>query len=277
MSLSPDSFAYIRSLLADLSAITLDGSKSYLVESRLLPVARQAGLASIDELVARLRETGDPPLRQQLVDAMTTNETSFFRDTIPFETLRDTILPDLIARRGSSQTLQIWSAACASGQEPFSIAMLLREHFPQLCDGPIRLLGSDLSWEMLERARQGRFSSLEIARGLPKRLRAKYFRQVGEAWQLVDELREMVQFRQLNLGKAWPALPKMDLILLRNVLVYFDLRTREDILHKAAQLLRPDGYLLLGGAESAVQIDTAFRVIRGAGFSYYQIGQASGG
>lgn len=270
MAMSPASFDYIRMLLADLSAIALEDEKKYLVETRLLPVARRAGLSSIDDLVTRLR-VPDHPLRQQVVEAMTTNETSFFRDQVPFETLCTIILPDLLARREVSKNLNIWSAACASGQEPYSIAMLLCEHFSHLHDWSIRLVGTDLSAEVLERARNGRFTQLEIERGLPGPLLQKYFRRVDTDWQLDETLCRMVEFRQLNLSGSWPALPKMDLILLRNVLVYFDVATRQDILHNVRRLLRPDGYLLLGGAESALNIDSAFKVTRGDGFSYYQL------
>jgi chemotaxis protein methyltransferase CheR len=197
----------------------LDDEKTYLVEARLLPVARRAGLSSIDDLVVRLRAPNHS-LRQQVVDAMTTNETSFFRDQVPFELLRTTIVPNLLARRTESKNLNIWSAACASGQEPYSIAMLLAEHFPHLHDWRIRLLGTDLSGEMLRRAREGRFTQLETERGLPQSLLKKHFHPVGTEWQVNETICRMVEFRQLNLSDNWPALPKMDLILLRNVLVY---------------------------------------------------------
>lgn len=274
MTMSPASFDYIRTLLADLSAIALEDEKKYLVETRLLPVAKRAGLSSIDDLVTRLRVTPNHPLRQQVVEAMTTNETSFFRDQVPFETLRTIILPNLLARRGVSKNLTIWSAACASGQEPYSIAMMLDEHFSDLHDWRIRLLGTDLSTQVLERARIGQFTQLEIERGLPAPLLQKYFRRVAHDWQLDETLCRMVEFRQLNLSRDWPALPKMDVILLRNVLVYFDVATRQEILRKVRGLLRPDGYLLLGGAETALHIDTEFKVTRRDGFSYYQLNSA---
>jgi chemotaxis protein methyltransferase CheR len=274
MAISRSSFDYIRTLLAERSAIAIDGQKVYLVETRLLPVARRAGLSSIDELVKRLRVTTDDQLQQQIVDAMTTNETSFFRDRVPFETLRAEILPDLLARRGLSKQLNIWSAACASGQEPYSIAMLLSEHFSHLRDWHLRLLGTDLSTEAVERARRGRFTQLEIERGLPPALARKYFHRVGDDWQIDESIGRIVEFRQFNLGGSWAALPKMDLILLRNVLVYFDAETRKKILGKVRRLLRPDGYLLLGGAETSLHIDSAFTATRGDGFSYYRLKDA---
>jgi chemotaxis protein methyltransferase CheR len=268
--ITPANFDYIRTLVAERSAITLDDDKTYLVEARLLPVARRAGIRSIDDLVARLR-IPDESLRRLVVDAMTTNETSFFRDQVPFETLRRIILPDLLARRAATRNLNLWSAACASGQEPYSIAILLREHFSHLHDWRVRLLGTDLSAEVLARARQGRFTSLEIERGLSGPLRQKYFHRLDTDWQLDESICRMVEFRQLNLSGDWPSLPQMDVILMRNVLVYFKLETRQEILRKVRALLRPDGYLLLGGAESALHLDTKFRATRGDGFSYYQL------
>jgi chemotaxis protein methyltransferase CheR len=271
MSTSHASFDFIRAMLAELSAIALEDDKKYLVETRLLPVARQAGLSSIDDLVTRLRRTPNDPLRQQVVEAMTTNETSFFRDQVPFETLRTIILPDLLARREGSRKLNVWSAACASGQEPYSIAMLWCEHFSHLDNWSIRVLGTDISEEVLQRARDGRFTQLEIERGVPEPLLQKYFRRTETDWVLESSVRQMVEFRQLNLHSNWPALPIMDVILLRNVLVYFDSPTRQKILRNVRGLLRPDGYLLLGGAESALNIDDAFQVTRSNGFSYYQL------
>lgn len=271
MSTSHASFDYIRTMLAELSAIALEDDKKYLVETRLLPVARRAGLSSIDDLVTRLRRTPNDPLRQQVVEAMTTNETSFFRDQVPFETLRTIILPDLLARREGSRKLNVWSAACASGQEPYSIAMLWSEHFSHLDNWSFRVLGTDISEEVLQRARDGRFTQLEVERGLPEPLLQKYFRRIETDWVLEPSVRRMVEFRQLNLHSNWPALPIMDVILLRNVLVYFDSPTRQKILRDVRGLLRPDGYLLLGGAESALNIDAAFQVTRSNGFSYYQL------
>jgi chemotaxis protein methyltransferase CheR len=270
MVVSTASFAYIRALLADRAAIELDKGKAYLVETRLLPIARAIGCASIDELVARLRVDADEHLRQQVVDAMTTNETSFFRDEVPFDVLRATILPDLLARRANSRTLNVWSAGCASGQEPYSVAMLWREHFSQFRSWTFRLLATDLSAATLAKARCGEFTQLEVQRGLPLALLHKYFHATDRGWQIDPAIRQMVEFRQLHLGGDWPPIPRMDLILLRNVLVYFDAASRQQVLGKVHQVLRPDGYLLLGGAESAVQLESEFEVLRGSGFSYYR-------
>ncbi len=269
--MSPASFEYLRTLVAELSAIALDDEKKYLVESRLMPLAHRVGLNSIDDLVHKLRVAPSKHLRQQVVDAMTTNETSFFRDTVPFETLRKIILPELVARREGKKTLNIWSAACASGQEPYSIALLWREHFSHLHDWSIRLLATDISGEVLQRARDGRFTQTEVQRGLPDSLLQKYFRPAEGQWVLDPTVCRMVDFRQLNLSGNWPTLPMMDVILMRNVLVYFNAVTRQEIFRKVRQLLRTDGYLLLGGAETALNIDASFHVTRGNGFSYYRL------
>jgi chemotaxis protein methyltransferase CheR len=271
MPISPASFAFVRQMLADHSAIALADDKAYLVESRLNPVAREAGCQSIDELVQRIRSVPDDDLQQRVIEAMTTNETSFFRDKIPFETLRDVILPDLFERRANSKRLHIWSAGCSAGQEPYSLAMLLREDFADLQDWTIRVIGSDLSAEVLDKARSGRFTQVEVERGLPNSLLQKYFRRLDTYWQLDGSIREMVEFRQFNLHGDWPAMPAMDIILLRNVMVYFDVSTRRTILGKVRQVMRPDGYLLLGGAETALHVDHEFRAMRGEGFSFYQL------
>jgi chemotaxis protein methyltransferase CheR len=270
-AISPANFAFIRHLLAEHSAIALDDDKVYLVVSRLSSVSRQAGCQSIDELVDRLRVVADDDLRQRVVEAMTTNETSFFRDNIPFETLRKIVFPDLFQRRANSKWLNIWSAGCAGGQEPYSVAMLLCEDFSDRRDWNIRLIGSDLSSEILDKARTGRFTQVEVERGLPAPLLQKYFHRRDKTWQLNESVRNMVEFRQFNLHGDWPALPAMDIILLRNVMVYFDLPARKSILRKIRQVMRPDGYLLLGGAETALHVDDEFVAIRGNGFSYYQL------
>ncbi len=207
---------------------------------------------------------------------MTTNETSWFRDRVPFETVREVILPDLLARRRDSKTLNFWSAACSTGQEPYSLAILLREHawFTQLSDWTIRLLATDLSEEVLARAQSGRFSQLEIERGLSATLRDKYFRRTETQWELDESVRRMVTFRRLNLSGDWPPMPRMDVILMRNVLVYFDVPTRQQILRKVGRLLRPDGFLILGGAESALHLDTTLKVTRNDGFSFYRFDHA---
>jgi chemotaxis protein methyltransferase CheR len=249
----------------------LDGDKAYLAETRLGPLARCEGFPSVDDLLTRLRSSPDDGLHRKVVEAMTTNETSFFRDSHPFELLRQTVLPELVRRRAAGRDLSLWSAACSSGQEPYSVAMLVREHFPALAAGGLRIIASDLSTEMLDRARQGLYTQMEVNRGLPARLLVKYFDKQGPHWQIKDDLRRLVEFRPINLTNAWPPLPALDVILLRNVLIYFDVATKQRILAKVRQVLRPDGYLLLGGAETTINLDDAFERVQVDRSGYYRL------
>ena len=262
MSLSAQEFNYIRDLVRQRSAIVLDTGKEYLVESKLLPVVRRAGLPTLSDLVARLQMQPASPLHRQVIEAMTTNETTFFRDFHPFEALKTAIIPEIMSNRAASRTLDIWCGACSSGQEPYTIAILIREHFPQLASWELRLLGTDLSTEMLERARAGVYNQIEINRGLPAALLVKFFSMHGPEWHIKDELRQMVEFRELNLAGTWPALTGMDLICLRNVLIYFDNETKKSILGKIRRLLRPDGYLFLGSAETTLNLDEDFERVQ---------------
>jgi chemotaxis protein methyltransferase CheR len=252
-------FDYVCRLVRDQSGIVLEAGKEYLVDARLTPVARQVDLGSVSELVGRLRAGPNNALATRVVEAMVTTETSFFRDLHPFETLRTTVLPDLIRRRREERRLAIWCAACSTGQEPYSVALLLKEHFPDLVNWRVELLATDLSGDVLARARSGRFSQLEVNRGLPAALLVKYFVQQGATWELREDIRRMVEFRELNLTRPWPALPRADLVFLRNVMIYFDAATKSAILGRVAKVLRPDGYLLLGGAETTLNLSGSFR------------------
>lgn len=257
-SLATAEFDYVRKLVHEQSAIVLEDGKGYLVESRLSPIARKAGLGSLSELVARLQSTRDDGLRREVVEAMTTNETTFFRDRHPFDALRDVLLPELLASRAKERRLTIWSAASSTGQEPYSIAMLLREHFPELLNWNVRILATDLNEEVLAKARAGQYGQVEINRGLAAPMLMKYFTRDGLKWIISGDLRRMVDFQQMNLAARWPAMPQMDVIFLRNVLIYFDAPTKKKILANARQLLRPDGVLFLGGAETTINLDDAF-------------------
>ncbi len=267
-------FDFIRRLLQDRSAVVLDADKQYLVETRLTPLVQQLGLASISELVQHLRGRPSLTLHRQIVEAMVTTETWFFRDVHPFEGLRKTVIPDLLGRRRAERRLSIWSAACASGQEPYSVAMLLREHFPELREWQVTVLASDLSQEILERAHTGRYNQSEVNRGLPARLLVKFFTQHGESWQICDEIRSAVEFRQLNLAEAWPALPPMDLVMIRNVMIYFAAETKKAILGRLARVLQPAGYLLLGGAETTFNLDDTYRRAEPLAAGFYQRAEA---
>jgi chemotaxis protein methyltransferase CheR len=260
-SLSKTDFEYVKNLVLKHTAIVLEAGKEYLVESRLTPLARQEGFASFEELIAQMRAQPSSGLHWKMVEAMTTNETSFFRDVHPFEALKKAILPELVTKRASERSLHIWCAASSSGQEPYTVAMLLREYFPVLASWTLRFVASDISTEMLARSREGRYSQLEVNRGLPATLLVKYFQKQGTEWQIKEELRRMIEFQQVNLAEAWPSWPPMDIILMRNVMIYFDVATKKAILSKIHRLLRPDGYLFLGGAETTMNLNDAFERI----------------
>jgi chemotaxis protein methyltransferase CheR len=264
-------FEYVCRLVRDRSGIVLDAGKEYLVDARLTPVARERELGSISELVGKLRAASDDALAARVVEAMVTTETSFFRDLHPFETLRKTVLPELIRLRRDERRLRVWFAACSTGQEPYSFALLVRDNFPELTGWRLDLLATDLSAEVLARARAGCFSQIEVNRGLPAALLVKYFRQHGATWELNEDVRRMVEFRELNLTRPWPVLPRMDLIFLRNVMIYFDADAKKSILGRVAGLLRPDGYLLLGGAETTFALSDAFRRVEALKGGFYQL------
>jgi len=255
--MTPLDYDFLRKLLKERSGLDLSADKQYLVESRLTPLARKAALAGIPELVQKMKG-GAEALTVDVVEAMTTNETFFFRDKIPFDHLRDTIVPMLLASRASRKTLRIWSAACSTGQEPYSIAMCLKEKGAALAGWRIEIVGTDLSQEVLEKSKAGIYSQFEVQRGLPIQLLVKYFTQNGELWQISPELRGMVQHKQLNLLLDLSHLGKFDVIFCRNVLIYFDQETKINVFERMAKL-EPDGILTLGAAESVVGITDAFR------------------
>src|SRR5262245_38980019 len=271
MTISNTDFTYIRDLVRQRAAIILEPGKEYLVESRLLPVARHEGLTSLAELVARLRARPYNGLHHKVVEAMTTNETSFFRDAHPFEALKEVMLTELITKRATGRTLNLWCGAASSGQEPYTVALVLREHFPALARWNVHFIATDLSQEMLTRAQAGKYSQLEVNRGLPAALLVKHFTKHGLEWHIKYDLRKMIEFRQLNLVGPWPIMPAMDIVLLRNVLIYFNVETKKMILGKIRQLLRPDGYLFLGGAETTMSLDDAFERVQIEQTSCYRL------
>ncbi len=261
-TLDNTAFEYIRKLVLDKSAIVLQPSKTYLIDARLSPVAKQRGLKDVQELVDKVRVTGDRTLIQAIVEAMTTNETSFFRDLHPFDALKNQLLPELMLKRASERKLTIWSNACSSGQEIYSIAMIIRENFPQLMDWNLTLIASDLSTQILEKARTGIFNQTEVNRGLPMPMLLKYFTKQGLNWQVKEDLRKMVSFKVINLIEAFPMMPRVDIVFLRNVLIYFDPETKTQILKKVQQVIQPDGYLFLGGAETTLGLSTTFQRVQ---------------
>jgi len=251
-------FDYIRTLVCQTSGIVLDHGKEYLVESRILPLARRLQLPSIAAVVEVLRKGTDADVKKKVIEAMTTNETTFFRDVAPFDALRTGVLPRLIEARQTSRALRIWCAASSTGQEPYSLAMLLAEHFPALESWDVSIVASDLSTDVLDRARAGRYSQLEVNRGLPATFLAKYFEKHGVEWQLKEHVRKRVTFQQLNLINQWPLMLPLDIVLIRNVMIYFDVDTKRDILGRIRRLLRPDGFLFLGAAETTMTLDASF-------------------
>jgi chemotaxis protein methyltransferase CheR len=266
--MSPKSAEFIRQLVHGKSAIVLDESKEYLIESRLDPLARARRISSIDSLVHRVRN-GSVDLQTELIEAITTNETTFFRDLSPFDALRNQVLPQLLAARAPTRSLTIWSAACSTGQEPYSLAMLLHEHFPVQARWPIRIVATDLSRPTLERARAGRYRQIEVNRGLPASLLVKYFKREGSDWVVAPDLRAMVDFRQLNLIEPWPPGLRPDLVLMRNVLIYFDVPTKKTILERVRRVMARDGALFLGTAETTISIDEGWERVPFAKSSFY--------
>jgi chemotaxis protein methyltransferase CheR len=260
---TPLDYDFLRRLLRQRSGLVLSADKQYLVESRLLPVARKAGLAGLAALVEALRFGENEALMNMVVEAMATNESFFFRDKIPFEHFRSIVMPALLAARARTRTIRIWCAAASAGQEPYSLAICLQQMERELNGWRIEMLATDLSAEVLEKARAGLYSQFEVQRGLPIQLLIKHFRQVGELWQVAPEIRAMIKYRQLNLLSDFSALGIFDLIFCRNVLIYFDQPTKIDVLERLAQVTAHDGFLVLGAAETVVGLTDRYRIVGG--------------
>ena len=256
-------FNFIAGLLKSRSGLVITPDKTYLLETRLSAIMRENNLVGLPALIEVLRQPAAEALRDRVVDAMTTNETSFFRDNHPFDTLRKTVLPGLIERRAASRSLRIWSAACSTGQEPYSLAMVLKDHFPILAGWRVEIVATDISPSVLERARSGLYSTFEVQRGLPIQMLVRHFDQVGNEWRVKDDLRRNISFRPANLLEDFSALGMFDVVLCRNVLIYFDQETKTRILRAIAKNLASDGSLLLGGAESVFGICNAFAGLPG--------------
>jgi len=257
---TPPDYEYLRKLLKDHSGLDLSADKQYLIESRLLPLARKDGFAGLPELVQKMK-AGSAALVAQVVEAMTTNETFFFRDKVPFEHFRETIMPEILRKRAGRKSLRIWCAAGSTGQEPYSLAMCLKEMSSSLSGWRIEILATDLSQEVLEKSRSGIYSQFEVQRGLPIQLLVKYFKQIGELWQINADIRAMVQHRQLNLLHDFSQLGQFDVIFCRNVLIYFDLDTKTSIFGRLARTIEADGFLVLGAAETVVGLTEAFKPV----------------
>jgi chemotaxis protein methyltransferase CheR len=257
--MTPQDYDFIRKLLRERSGLVLSAEKQYLVESRLLPVVRKAGLTSLAELVIALKAVPHASLSATVVEAMTTNESFFFRDKLPFENFRDLIMPALLQGRAQERHIRIWCAAAATGQEPYSLAMALKEMSAKLNGWTVEIFSTDISQAALEKAKAGLYSQFEVQRGLPIQMLVKYFTQVGDHWQIAPEIRAMVSYRHFNLLHDFAAFGQFDVIFCRNVLIYFDQDTKIAVLNRLARSIRNDGYLMLGAAETVVGLTTAFR------------------
>lgn len=267
-------FEFLQTFLLERSAIVLADDKHYLVASRLGPVARQLGIETVAGVVHQLRRSRDENVETKVIEAMTTNETLWFRDVKPFNALRHHVIPEIIERNGTAKRLSLWSAASSTGQELYSVAMMLASEFPSIGSWPISLIGTDINSSVIERARNGRFTSLEINRGLPAEMVARYFIRDGAQYAIAESIRSMVSFSTMNLASDWPLLPKFDIILLRNVLIYFDNEMKKRIIEKAVEQLTPHGYLFLGSAETVFGIATELLPRTIEGTTIYQKGVA---
>jgi chemotaxis protein methyltransferase CheR len=273
MTARPSELTYLRTLVRDRSAIVIEPNKDYLIESRLSPIARDAGFDSIGGLISGLRAPRTArtlTLEKLVIEAMTTNETLFFRDVHPFNALQKVVIPEL-KRLRSRKSLAIWSAACSTGQEPYSIAMLLDDRFPELESWDVRIMATDLADGILDYARRGRYRQLEVNRGLPAPMLLKYFDREGNDFCLKERVRRRVTFQALNLIERWPAMPLVDVIFMRNVLIYFDVDTKRSILSKVRQVLAPDGFLFLGGAETTMNLDDSFERVQEGQTGFYRL------
>jgi chemotaxis protein methyltransferase CheR len=256
-------FEFICQILRERSGLVLTNDKAYLLESRLLPVARKWKLATFDDLVRTIRTRMDESVIRDVVEAMTTNESFFFRDTKPFDQFKALVLPALLKSRAASRTIRIWSAACSSGQEPYSLAMILSEMAAQLNGWKIEIVGTDLSTEILNRAKEGMYSQFEVQRGLPITMLVKNFAQIGDRWQINAKIRGMVQYKEFNLLQDPMPLGRFDVVFCRNVLIYFDQPTKTRVLNSVAKLMPEDGFLFLGGAETVLGITDKFQMVPG--------------
>jgi chemotaxis protein methyltransferase CheR len=271
MGIESEEFEYLRQFMAQHTAIVLDEGKGYLAESRLAPLAYREGMDSAQDLVARMRQSSFGGLHRKVLDAMMNNETWFFRDHLPFEALRRVIIPELMAERAVPRRLTFWSAASSSGQEAYSIAMTIAEEFGGLPGWTISILGTDISTAILERARAGRYSQLEINRGLPAKYLTKYFKREGTDWVISPEIRRMVEFREIILTEPWRTLPKFDVIFFRNVLIYFEVEKKREIFGRIVTALKPDGYLMLGAAETTYGLCDSFARVTWDKTAYYRL------
>ena len=259
--MTPTEYDYLRVFLKQRSGLVLSNEKQYLIESRLMPVARKFGLASISNLVDKLKLEQNGSLADAIIEAMTTNESFFFRDKVPFDHFTQTMLPHMLTARQRDRCIRIWSAAASTGQEPYTLAMCLKDMDAKLGGWRVEMIGTDLSTEVLEKAKAGIYSQFEVQRGLPINYLLKHFTQMGDMWQISPELRSMIQYRKLNLLESFSSLGQFDIVFCRNVLIYFDNEAKIDILNRIRKTMPEDGFLVLGAAETVVGLTDAFKPV----------------
>lgn len=269
MAVSSESMTFVRDMMKKRAAIAIDDSKQYLVESRLAQLASDNNCSTIDALISRAR-AGENALHTKILEALVTHETSFFRDQHPFMSLRTEVLPKLIRARQHTRRLFIWSAACSSGQEAYTLAIILREYFPELANWSLKIVGTDISEPVLARARAGRFSQLEVNRGLPAALLLKYFDRDGIHYDVKPTLRELVEFRSLNLIDIYPQF-SADVVFMRNVLIYFEVEDKRKILDNVRRVIAPDGALYLGAAETTLNISAGWEPAAFGPSTYFRV------
>jgi chemotaxis protein methyltransferase CheR len=272
MTLTQAEFTFVSQLVRKEASIVLAPGKEYLVEARLIPVARAVGSPSVTEFLTDLQRRPNPANQRRIIDALTTNETSWFRDREPFLALTDVVLPELVKSRASSRKVRLWSAASSSGQEAFSLAITLQEHLPPGWN--YEIMGTDISTEMVRRAETAEYSQVEVNRGLPASQLVQYFERAGAHWRITPQLRRNVSFRLMNLTTPLPAMQPFDVIFLRNVLIYFDVAVKRTVLQNVARLLRPDGWLFLGAAETTIGIDDNYERVAAGRTSAYRVRNA---
>lgn len=259
--MNPGDYEFIGELLKQRSGLVLAPGKDYLLESRLMPIVRERGMESLGDLIAELRRPGSESLQADVTEAMTTNESFFFRDNTPFDLFKEDMLPALLEARATKRKLRIWCAACSTGQEPYSLSIILKEMADKLVGWRIEIVATDLSSEVLEKAKVGMYSQFEVQRGMPIQLLVKYFTQVGEMWNIDAGIRAMVDYRKLNLLDNFSHLGTFDIVFCRNVLIYFDQPTKAQVLSGVSSLIESDGYLLLGAAETVLGITDKFKPV----------------
>ncbi|QDT27029.1 CheR family methyltransferase [Gimesia panareensis] len=273
--MSPEDYNFITSFLLDTTGLSLGENKEYLLEARLVPLAQSHGMNGIEDLVLALQSSIDPSLKKDVMEAMTTNESSFFRDRRPFDELKNNILPSLIAERQTTQRLRIWCSACSHGQEPYSIVMLIREHFPELANWNIQIVATDLCTKALDRAQGGIYSQFEVQRGLPVQLLMKHFDQCEQGWQIKSELGSGIQWKHLNLLEDFQHLGMFDIVFCRNVLIYFKPDTKKHILDRISRQMSSSGVLLLGAAETVLGISDNYSKMSECQSAIYQLAKTS--